>query len=355
MNPIVVAGRVAFFGSRPEELFGHMAGVKHDRVLLHDVSPASRITLGFKIVNTSPSALARNHAYASAVSDRLRSPDAIAMLKSLPIPVIAVPWFQSRHLPDLLIVAHEVGHHVEDLGLTSDLLAALAGVPHAAAWKSWAGEIFADVFATLACGPGFTTALIDFLATSKATITAEWKTTGAYPTAYLRILVSIAALNHCGFATEAKELKATWQEIFPTHAMTTYEPDCALVAEAILDRSYRRFKLPDLIAFGKDNQEHAKNAAAQALDSQTVTAAPEVRELASAAALAFAGDPVKFHAKVGFKTPQDRLVEQIERSRASGTRSGADAEGPQVVANTRERDTLGGAQLFETLLNLSSA
>src|SRR4051794_21136814 len=59
MNPIVVDGRVAFFGSRPEELFGHMAGVKHDRVLLHDVAPASRITLRFKIVNAGRHRMAR--------------------------------------------------------------------------------------------------------------------------------------------------------------------------------------------------------------------------------------------------------------------------------------------------------
>ncbi|HEX7680027.1 MAG TPA: hypothetical protein VF713_17995, partial [Thermoanaerobaculia bacterium] len=212
--------------------------------------------------DSSPFALSRNHAFASAINERLRSDDAIAMLKSLPIPVIAVPWFQSRHLPDLLIVAHEVGHHVEDLGLTADLLAALVNVPHKEAWKSWAGEVFADVFATLVCGPGFTTALIDFLASSPATIEAETRTSGDYPTAYLRILVSVATLRCCNFAEEAKELEKVWRDTYPAHAMRSYEADCGIVAKAILDRSYLGFKLPEVIAFDSDNQTRAVAAAA---------------------------------------------------------------------------------------------
>ncbi len=63
-----------------------------------------------------------------------------------------------RHLPDALVIAHEVGHLAEtDLNLTPTLDRLIRGA--GPDWKRWLGEVFADVYATLATGPGYLSAL----------------------------------------------------------------------------------------------------------------------------------------------------------------------------------------------------
>jgi hypothetical protein len=43
-------------------------------------------------------------------------------VERLPIPPVGVPWFQLRPLPDALVLAHAIGHHVEnDFDLTPTL------------------------------------------------------------------------------------------------------------------------------------------------------------------------------------------------------------------------------------------
>jgi hypothetical protein len=311
--------------------------------------------------DTSPYAIPRDHSYRAWVdNDRLRSTDAVELLKSLPIPVVGIPWFQSRHLPDLLIVAHEVGHHVEELGLNADLLKAVGGAKvmnsHAEAWLTWSGEVFADVFATLAAGPAFTIALVDFLATAPATIAEEARTKkplGDYPTAYLRILVSVAVLRRT-FPDEAKEVEQSWRAMFPTHAMKTWEDDCPLIAQAIVDHGYRNgaFKLSDLGAFGAIEQGHAVDAATAARASMDVDSI-DVRELVAATALAFAADPVGFDAGVAGPSPQTRLVERMKASRTAGTRTGAMDDGPQAVADRAAEDRTIGDGLYERLRSLT--
>ena len=50
-----------------------------------------------------------------------------AILDDLPFPVIGVPWYQVRHLPDAVLLGHEVGHTVEDdFRLTKRLKSLLA-------------------------------------------------------------------------------------------------------------------------------------------------------------------------------------------------------------------------------------
>jgi hypothetical protein len=63
----------------------------------------------------SPFVVVRNNAFrAEAVRrDLLKSADFKIALSSLPFPVLGVPWCQVPHLPDALILGHEVGHAVE--------------------------------------------------------------------------------------------------------------------------------------------------------------------------------------------------------------------------------------------------
>ncbi|MFJ5776220.1 hypothetical protein [Streptomyces sp. NPDC093094] len=42
----------------------------------------------------------------------------------LPFAIIGVPWHQSEHLPDVLSVAHEAGHHLQEDRELADVLKA---------------------------------------------------------------------------------------------------------------------------------------------------------------------------------------------------------------------------------------
>ncbi|MFF3376081.1 hypothetical protein ACFYXF_24390 [Streptomyces sp. NPDC002680] len=118
----------------------------------------------------------------------------------LPFPVIGIPWSASHHLPALLAVAHETGHHIEDdFGLAEPLRTRLrehAGLPaeRIDVWEPWLGEVFADVCATLACGEAYVRTLADALAATPVTAHA----TGDYPPPRLRLLVCRAALITAG-------------------------------------------------------------------------------------------------------------------------------------------------------------
>jgi len=77
----------------------------------------------------------------------LQSRTARALVRQLPLPVVAVPWYQLRHLPEALMIGHEVGHVVlvDFLGLPAveqlvvGRLTAL-GRPKAECdrWQKWA-------------------------------------------------------------------------------------------------------------------------------------------------------------------------------------------------------------------------
>ena len=132
----------------------------------------------------APFAIPRGSSYAHQLSPGVMNSAQLAeAVRCLPIPVVAVPWFQLRHLPDALVLAHEVGHHVEDdFGLTPTLRglagAALAKAPgeHRQRWDGWLGEVFADVYGALCAGLAFGQALADFAATGPedAVATAEY-------------------------------------------------------------------------------------------------------------------------------------------------------------------------------------
>ncbi|MFE2531521.1 hypothetical protein [Streptomyces sp. NPDC059371] len=117
--------------------------------------------------------------------------------KYLPFPLIGVPWSAGHHLPALLVVAHETGHHIEDdFALTEPLrtrLAEQSGLTQEgiARWEGWLGETFADVCATLACGEAYVWALTDMLTAAGQTVGTGNDT---YPPLRTRLLVCRAAL-----------------------------------------------------------------------------------------------------------------------------------------------------------------
>ena len=65
---------------------------------------------------SSPFAVSRNWAYQAeeVPGEALKTEAFTQVLKALPIPIIGIPWFQIQHLPDAIVIAHEVGHNVEE-------------------------------------------------------------------------------------------------------------------------------------------------------------------------------------------------------------------------------------------------
>ena len=169
-----------------------------------------------------------------------------AILDDLPFPVIGVPWYQVRHLPDAVLLGHEVGHTIEDdFKLTIRLEALLAkGLdegkvkgPHRDAWSAWLGEMFADLYGTLAAGPAFVGALIDLVAGPPKRIAAEaakgpdW---GVYPPAALRVHIALTALEDSGYPGESEVLRDRWTAMFPAHANEAYEQDAGPIVHALM-------------------------------------------------------------------------------------------------------------------------
>jgi hypothetical protein len=187
----------------------------------------------------------------------------VAVISSLPVPIVGVPWLHLEHLPDLLVVTHEIGHIVEhDFGLETTvetaITRALNGNDRAAAWAAWRGEVFADLFACYAAGPEFVWTLVDLLAQYEADVATEvlsddGKGWGTYPTTTLRVLLNVAALEALDYASDAQQIRAEWTASYPRHAMGRFEPDLGVVASAVLGRGSGI--LPDDLRFANTGQQ----------------------------------------------------------------------------------------------------
>ena len=157
----------------------------------------------------SPTAIPRSKPPADLQSSDLAFARILAFLPvpliGLPTSVVDEPWW-------LVLIAHEVGHHVQYdlepaaalLDRTADLLAA-AGGPDAAIWRRWREEVFADAFAIATCGP----------AALAATIELEWgepaamlALRGSYPPVLIRLALmsALAATLKLGGALTLDDL-----------------------------------------------------------------------------------------------------------------------------------------------------
>jgi len=147
----------------------------------------------------------------------LQSRTARALVRQLPLPVVAVPWYQLRHLPEALMIGHEVGHVVlvDFLGLQAveqlvvGRLTAL-GRPKAERdrWQKWAEEAFADVYGVLCGGPAYLETLGDFLLPGDEPGAGD----GRYPPPLLRLALTTAALEAAGCRDAAERVRASWDD-----------------------------------------------------------------------------------------------------------------------------------------------
>lgn len=311
---------------------------------------------------SSPFTMPRDYAFQpeAVPGETIKTERVTEVLRALPIPVIGVPWFQIQHLPELLVVAHEVGHDVEfDFKLKGDVTSALnratkIDIGRLPAWHAWSTEIFADIYGVLSCGPAFVQSLIDFLATDPDKTTQAVRTAanwGLYPTDYLRVLLNIKALDPNDFAQERQDLLAEWKAIYPSHGMPKYEDDIEAVVKAIIDGPYAAFgnsSLKDVISFTAEDQYYVNEDVVR-LGNGGGPQALNVRRLFAAARAAFSKDPTEY----GKLNMHKLILGHVSSIRKAGVR------GSQTTLNVKlgsfdKEDTAAGESLFDILRKPSS-
>jgi hypothetical protein len=307
----------------------------------------------------SPFTYARHEEFeVEVVPDALDSKEFLAFAAALPIPVVGVPWYQVSHLPDVVLIAHEVGHDVEsDFALEETIKAHLAPVVESfepferLAWETWLGEVWADLYGVLAAGPAFVSAMIDLLVTDPTQVAAEASMPSPYdvhPPAAIRVAVMTRALAETGFPDAAEEALADWAASFGTKDVDSVAAVASSVVQALLSGPLPQLgdrTLRGLVCFSCDQQRRAETVKTLALADM----APQTRDircLVAGARLAFDADPV------GYRATDEHRVGAHERILARAVETIGDA--PRIRQAERdvkpEDDRAAGEALFDRLV-----
>lgn len=267
--------------------------------------------------------------------------EGVRLARSLPFPVIDVPWYYGSHLPAVLTVAHEAGHHIEDdFALTPAIehRVASAALPprELPRWRGWAGEVFADVCATLVCGAAYPGVLAEVLTTPTPENAgdADAVAPGEHPPAEVRLGVCAAVLSRVGAEPGAA-------------AGPPERADLAEVARALTDGGYEQLgglSLPALLCprpRPDAGPEYAGTVEAGRLLSGMPSRHARVPGVLAAAALAFLTDPEAYDARaVGAHATAEALALRPRGPRrtpaAATTAPDMAATGRRLLAALRE-------------------
>jgi len=278
---------------------------------------------------TSPFSISRGKTFEPEdVPGEALSEREIEIVNKLPIPVVGIPWNQIKHLPDALVIGHEVGHIIEDdFGLTERLRTllgeAITGAqaePRSLAWEAWLGEVFADIYGCLSAGPAFAGTLIDFLARNFEDISFEHKQEsnwGLYPTTYLRGRIILETLNQLGFVKEASDYEALWKT-FSSAMDPGFSKDVPAIVRKLLNGKLIKSagsavedkSLTDVFSFEIEKQnEVVKTVGELRADMAPVSEDPRV--LIASVRAAYENDPKEFLRKNYAETVLDRFKDVI--------------------------------------------
>lgn len=249
---------------------------------------------------STPYSIPRGASYAADVGGGAALSTAARQLVSrLPVPVVGVPWFQLRHLPDALIIGHEVGHHVfRDFGLRPDAERLVDGALAEAGlsesgdrWRGWLEESFADVYGVLSAGSAYPLALGDFLLVEG--LDARTDEGGGYPPSATRLALTLAALDHAGRADAVPRLRELWgrSQLPDVDADVVRETDA--VAGALVEGCYKVLGRPLGRIIDCTEQCRAADMAADVLDGWAPDTS-DIRTVLAAAAHAFAWSPTGY-------------------------------------------------------------
>jgi hypothetical protein len=254
---------------------------------------------------TSPFLMPRGTPYvAEPLPDgSMRELEFTEAVRLMPVALIGLPWFQVDHLPDAPLIAHEVGHAVEqDLGLgdrVQMLIEAAVRPERRSAWSAWSVEVFADVYGTLCCGSGFARALMALLAAHPRQVKGEVRAPaawGSYPTRTLRVLLTAAVLTKLGVQPADQSVADAWLATYPDRPLKEYEDDVGPVAAAVLDGPYKALGnsgLTAIIGYSNADEHVVSRLAKRLLDKLTLDQG-RVRHIVAAARLAYDRDRVTY-------------------------------------------------------------
>jgi hypothetical protein len=283
----------------------------------------------------------------------MREPEFTEAVRLVPVALIGLPWFQVDHLPDAPLIAHEVGHAVEqDLGLGDRVQALIeAAVPaeRRCAWSAWSAEVFADVYGTLCCGSGFARALMALLAVHPRQVKGEVRTAaawGSYPTRTLRVLLTAAVLAKLGVQPADQPVAGAWLATYPDRPMREFEPDARLVAAAVLDGPYEALGKTGLTAIigYSDADELVVSRLAKRLLTRLALDQGGVRHVAAAARLAYDRDRAGYASRGAAQIARAKIASiPLERVRAAG------GSGTPPAAVRSERDQLAARALSQLI------
>ena len=208
--------------------------------------------LTFLSLEPAPFAQARKSSFLPPGLSSLNQRRLYACLRRMPVPLIGLPWLNVGHLPDLVLVAHEVAHIVaDDLELAREfepLLASVTTIPDSrkSHWQSWLDEVFADVVGVLGGGTGFGFGLLRALAGDISTIIDEpADPRGTYPPKRVRMAVVRQTAQHLQLSTD---FATAWEDAYgPSNS--PFEADIEPLVSALLTHKFARVgsrALPDL-------------------------------------------------------------------------------------------------------------
>lgn len=283
-----------------------------------------------------PFASARGTSYRDLLPRDVRTRAGADAASDLPFPVIGLPWYLCGHLPGVLLVAHEAGHHIEDdCALTTALHKRLsaAGLPGSRQdrWRPWLGEVFADIVASIACGVAYATVLIDALASAPAGGAGMEK----YPSPRVRARICLDAISQAGLPGDP-ELAADGRVLGePDDA----EDEAQAVVTAFIHAPYENLGGRALTAVLTNPEVADAATGAARLLAGIGSNLLDVRAILAAAALAFARDPGKYdRLHVG-----EHAIEEVLAQRPQGPRLTADE------AARHDRDIAAGHALVSRL------
>jgi hypothetical protein len=175
--------------------------------------------------------------------------------KTLPIPVVEVPYDQMANVWELLSISHEVGHEIDaDLKLLPAVKTNLSKAFESSTipperrrrWLGWASEIFADLLALQLSGPAYVYMLRNVLILPFAAVT-NVVLGDVHPNHYLRILLCTAYIRGMSAGSQdaafrtaldghAADLEGTWTGLYGNPlALADYLADIPLVISGVMD------------------------------------------------------------------------------------------------------------------------
>lgn len=256
-------------------------------------------------------------------------------MRRAPFAVLGLPFYQTTHLPEIMILAHEMGHVIDfDLGLTKSLDKAVAMLPDAdvpparkSLWAKCRIESFADVVGAAQGGPAFVESLAHFLSATVEDIPGEpFRDRGiySYPTVYLRIVLAIEALRTKGkLPVRAEQIDKDWRTRFgPKHTLAELENDLEHIVRCYLDTTFAELNgksIRQCMKIGIDDYNQAGELSKGMIKhKQRPDKANDPRVLMAAATTAYFDNPQLYEEHHIGKMVLERVARTVDNAPRSG-------------------------------------